>query len=330
MTFGNGYFLLLALTLLPLALAGIMALRWKKRSLARFGDPSLMAFLAASASRSRQTAKLILVLVALLLLVVAIAQPQWGSREIRLPQAGVDIIFALDVSQSMAAQDAPPNRLEWAKKEIIRFLDGLAGERVGLVIFAGSAFPRFPLTNDLEAAKALMKDAATGMTLSPGTDLQIALATAHQGFSKERLGAKVVVVVSDGEDQGSDASAEAARLAREGVVVYALGVGTASGAPIPQIGEEEGRAMALKRDAAGQLIISRLNPRLLQDIAQRGGGKYIDGDGAFLRQELAAMRRPAGKEEVRSVPEERFQLFALAALALLTGEFLLSEGRRRQ
>lgn len=283
MTFEHPGALWLLCLLLPLVGAIWRSESERRRRLARLGDLSVLSrSLPYSSSQKRVVGRALWAL-ALLCLILSLAKPQWGEHTELMPRRGLDVVFALDVSTSMRARDVLPDRLERAKAEIGLVLDRLGENRVGLVAFAGSAFPLCPLTTDVEALRAFLKTAEPELIPQGGTALAEGMSTALQLFLGEQDSAeesakagRLLVIITDGEDHEGDVNQMGEQLKSAGVTTMILGVGSELGEPIPLL-DDEGRVSGYKKDRQGQTIMSRMNPSMLRELAEVSGGKFIDG-----------------------------------------------------
>jgi Ca-activated chloride channel family protein len=271
-----------------------------------------------------------LILGAAALLVVALANPQIGTRMEEVKQEGVDLFILLDVSLSMKAEDLKPNRLDKSKLEIRNLIDRLAGDRVGLIVFAGDAYTQFPLTTDYSAASLFLDVVDVDAVPNPGTNIAAAITRALESFDFNETTTKVVVVITDGESTEGDAFEAAEEAAQKGVLLYTIGLGSPSGAPIPVYGA--GGRMDFKRDRMGNVVVSRLDEGALERIATIGGGKYFRGTTAqdeldeIYRAINALQKREFGVKQFTDF-EDRFQFFLAGGLILMVLEVLLSEKR---
>jgi Ca-activated chloride channel family protein len=316
----------LLLVVLAVALAGALALARRRAALIRAAGP-LAARVAPAANRTRPAARLGLSCLALALFALALSRPQCGTRSEVTKRHGVDLVVALDASRSMLAADVLPDRLSRAKLEIGALLDGLGGDRVGLVAFAGDAFVQCPLTSDTAAAKLFLRAVEPGAQPRQGTALAAALLAAKEVLDgSARPGrAKVVLVVSDGEDHEGGLASAARALAAEGVRVFALAVGTPGGAPVPP---PPGAA----RGPRGPPPLSRLDATALALLAAEGDGEVYDlssseGGLAAFRGALERMERTEVEGRTTIVFEDRYALAAFPGFLLLLAALLLREGR---
>jgi Ca-activated chloride channel homolog len=317
------------LALLPLLLGVfLVALRLRQRALKRFGTPAVLQRLTDGASTTKPIIRAALILGALVLLVVGLANPQIGTRLEEVKQEGVDLFIALDVSMSMKAEDIKPNRLDKAKLEIRNLIDRLAGDRVGLIVFAGDAFTQFPLTTDYSAANLFLDAVDVDAVPNPGTNIGAAITRAIESFDFKETTTKVVVIITDGESTEGNAFDAAEEAAQKGVLLYTIGLGSPSGAPIPVYGA--GGQMDFKRDRLGNVVVSKLDEASLERIATTGNGKYFRGTTAqdeldeIYRAINALQKMEFGVKQFTDF-EDRFQFFLVPAFVLLVLEILLSE-----
>ena len=327
--FGFPVFLWL-LVLIPVWAALLVWAFYRRRRASHvFVSPKLLDRIANSLSWSRLKWKSALWVAAWLLLVIGAADPQVGTRLEEVKREGIDVVIALDVSNSMLCEDLSPSRIENAKHEIQRFIDGLSGDRVGLVAFAGSAINHCPLTSDYGAAKLLTRIMDVDLVGEQGTALADALGASEQTFGTDEGSSRVIVVISDGEDHEEQAVEVARQAAQRGIRIYTIGMGTPQGAPIPVM-STKGGTQDFKRDRSGSIVVTRLNEVLLRQVAEAGNGEYYRASQSG--QELEAIwadiaqmeKRELGRKQYTAF-EDRFQYFVLPALLLLLIEFFLSE-----
>lgn len=297
------------------------ARRAAARRLRGFVSETLEARMAGTVRSGVRVWRSVARLTALALLIVAAARPQWGASEVELEQSGIDLVVALDISRSMLAEDLRPNRLERAKAEIADLVESLDGDRVGLVFFAGGAFPQCPLTVDYAAARLFLSQAEPSMISSQGTDMGAALTTALELFPAEGGRSRIVLVVTDGEDFGEGLDQALDQLREAGVVLYAVGIGTAEGAPIPDL-DDAGVRRGFVRDRDGQVVISRLQEGPLLELARATEGMYARTGSAGLdverlRAELRAMEGSTLRTQRVVSYQDRFTHPLIAALILL-------------
>jgi Ca-activated chloride channel family protein len=302
----------------------------RTKSLKEFGDITLIRQLMPGVSFRRGWIKFIIFLVAYSIIIFGLARPQFGSKLTEAKRKGIELIIALDVSNSMMAQDIQPNRLERAKQAISRLVDQLTNDRIGLIVFAGDAYVQLPVTNDYTSAKMFLSSIGPGIVPKQGTAIGAAINLAANSFSPQEETSKVIIVISDGENHEDD-PVEAARLANEkGIVIYTIGIGSPQGAPIPTgINTQD-----FLKDKDGNVVVSRLDEETLSKVAISSGGKYIRATNSQiglmpLFDEISKMERVEFKEKVFSEFDDQFQyLFGLAFLLLIL-EFLILERRNR-
>ncbi len=260
---------------LPLFLIFAISQIRKKRKQKQFADEKLLKRLAPDRSRFKLWVKFGLLALIVALLCIALANPKVGTKIETVKREGVDVVFAVDVSKSMLAEDVAPNRLEKAKRLVFETLNQLKGDRVGIVAYAASAYPLLPLTTDHAAAKMFLQSMNTDMLSSQGTAIQEAIRMGASYFDENQETARLLVIISDGEDHEIGATEIASEVLQQGVRIFTIGVGTEKGAPIPI---KEGSGQSYKRDRNGEVVITHLNRALLQQISQNAEGKYINGD----------------------------------------------------
>lgn len=303
--------------------------RLRRRALQRFGDAGILERLAESASKRKKPLKLSVLLLALAFIIVALANPQIGTRMQEVKQEGVDIFVALDVSLSMKAEDIKPNRLEKAKLEIRNLIDRLGGDRLGLVVFAGEAFTQFPLTTDYSAANLFLDVVDVDVVPVPGTAIGSAVKRAMESFNFKETTTKVIVIVTDGENTEGDAFEAANDAAKQGVLLYTIGMGSPSGTPIP-IYNASGQQVDFKRDRDGNIVVTKLDEVSLEKIATVGNGKYFRGTNAqdelneIYKTINTLQKREFGVKQFTDY-EDRFQFFLGAGIFLLLVELFISE-----
>lgn len=334
MTFANPTFLY-ALILVPLFAVFMMwANNKRKADLSRLGERKLIDQLSAGINWQGRRWRSILWLVALALVIVAMARPQWGSEVQTVEQEGLQVMVALDVSQSMLAQDSKPNRLARAKLEISDLMDKLNGDEVGLVVFSGASFIQFPLTSDYNTARMYLEGADPSIISRQGTAIGDAIQTAVRGFDDSLDSQKVLLVISDGEDAETDPIAAAQEAADAGILIYTIGFGTPEGEPIPVM-DAGGNVVDYKRDAQGEVVLSKLDESTLQEIARIGGGQYYRAaaDASELDSlltELSTLQKAKLESRFDTRMIERFQGFLLVALVVLVIAELIPDRVRKQ
>ena len=317
------------LWLIPLvAVALIVQDRKKKRALQVFADPHLLDRLSVQNHRGRRFIKALLLLLSLGLMLFALAGPRWGSHYEEVSQKGVDIMLLIDVSPSMLVEDIPPNRLERARREILDFIKIVQGDRVGLIAFAGAAFIQCPLTLDYAALEMFLSALQPDLIPVPGTDLGAAIDMGIAAFDAESATDKVILLITDGEDNETRGLKAARQAAAGGVKIFIFGIGDVGGGPIPELDGSGG----FKKDRQGNLILSKLEEEDLQNIASLTGGTYVRSVAGDLDLDVLyfdGIKSHTQAQELKSgkikVYEERFPLFVLAAFILLLIEGFIDE-----
>ncbi|HER07874.1 MAG TPA: VWA domain-containing protein [Bacteroides sp.] len=312
-----------------LMLAGYLVYwRYRRRSLDRIGDRGLVGTLMPDASGPAHHWKFILLLLGTTLLIIAASGPRVGSKLEEVEQKGREIIIALDVSNSMLAEDVQPSRLERSKQMIRRMVDRMSNDKIGLIVFAGDAYTQIPITDDYTSVKMFLAGAGPDMVSKQGTAIGSAIKLAVRSFSTVSgetpeggsASSKGIVVITDGENHEDDAVGEATRAAEQGIRVFTVGLGDPDGVPIPL----RPGSSAKRRDKEGQVVVSKLNEKLLVEVARAGNGAYIAGDRInSLLDELDKLQKTEQKSRVFAEYAERFQYFAGFALLFLILEFFI-------
>jgi Ca-activated chloride channel family protein len=314
--------------------AGLSALGlWRRRRALSLAAGSLAPRVAPGANVARPAARLGLSATALALLALALARPQCGTRTEVVRRSGVDLAIVLDLSRSMTARDVKPDRLERARLELSALLDQLAGDRVALVVFAGTAYLQCPLTSDTSAAKLFLRSTGPDDLPQQGTALAPALLAARDALLLSDRGAraKVALLVSDGEDQEGGVEAAAREVADAGITLHALAVGTRAGAPIPEV-DAGGTVTGYKKDRSGAMVVTRLDDATLAAVVAAGGGRVFelespDGGMAAFRAELERTEKSELESRLTVVYEDRYAIAAFPAFLFLLAAVLLREGR---
>jgi Ca-activated chloride channel family protein len=332
MRFGEPHWLWL-LALLPLLAVGLtLALRRRGRALRAWCDDGLLVRMVPDRAPRVPWLRAGLVVLAAAFLVLAAARPQVGSRVLAVERKGIDLMVALDLSESMRAEDLRPDRLTRAKQGVESLLDRLRGDRVGLVGFAGDAFVQCPLTLDYAAARMFLRLMTPEMIPVPGTDLGAAIRSAVKSFDPKERKYKALVLVTDGEDHGRDLEAAVREAKEQGVRVFAVGIGSEKGEPIPQR-SAAGEVRDYKRARDGDVVMTRLDAATLRKICDDTGGRYFDGNAGGLALdrlygEISGMEQKEQKGGIAVQYDDRYGYFAAAAFLLLAVESMLAERRR--
>ena len=327
--------LLYGLAVLPLlALLFLASLQARRRRLARLIEPGRGATFGVRPLPLRRRLRGLILFVCLGLLIGALARPQWGDKVEEVTSRGLDLMVCLDCSTSMLAEDLKPSRLARAKHAVERLLGSLAGDRVGIVAFAGTAFPQCPLTIDYGAARMFLDLLDPAMFESQGTDLAGAVETAITALKKGGEGAHVILLLSDGEGHGGDVDRAIKAAKAAGIRVYTVGMGTPGGAPIPLRGKG-GTLAGYKKDRRGEVVITRLVPDDLARLAVESGGAYFQATPGDTEMEevvaqMAGLARGERSARLTVHHQERYLVLVLPALLLLLLDAAWPEGKRPQ
>ena len=316
------------LVLIPiLALVRFISYRNQKKRLRKFGDIQLLKELMPDVSRFRPSVKFWILLGALALLIIMLARPQLGTKINHEKRVGIETIIAMDISNSMRAEDIVPNRLDRSKMMVENLVDHFSNDKIGLIVFAGDAFVQLPITSDHVSAKMFLSSIDPSLIATQGTDLAKAIDMATHSFTQEEGVGKAIVVITDGEDHEGGA-VESAKAAKDnGMRVYVLGVGSVNGAPIPIPGTGD-----FMKDNTGNTVMSALNEDMCKQVAQAGGGAYIHVENNSAAQdqldnELDKLAKKETTATIYSEFDEQFQAFGLLALLLLIIEICILDRR---
>jgi Ca-activated chloride channel family protein len=329
MRFGNIVYLMILWVVPALVLFYVYSFRKKNRLIELFAERQLFLQLTPGISHRRNVFKAILLVLAVIFAVLALIRPKWGYHWEEIKRKGVDIVICIDVSSSMLAEDIMPNRLERAKRKINDLLNLLEGDRIGLVAFAGTSFVQCPLTLDYGACSIFLDYLDTDLIPIQGTALGEAIRTGIGCFPQGERKSRAIILITDGEDHQGDPLSAAEEAKKEGVRIFAIGIGKEGGAPIPDPGG------GFKKDSTGSLILSKLDEVTLQKIALETGGGYVrsvTGDLDLEKIYLQNIRKTIEQKELESTRrkrwEERFQWPLLFAVILLGAESLYGEKKR--
>ncbi|MDX1363792.1 VWA domain-containing protein [Arenibacter latericius] len=293
---------------------------WKKRAQRKFSDPTLLKRLTPERSTFKATLKLILLLLGITFMTLALVNPKMGTKLETVKREGLDIVFAVDVSKSMLAEDIAPNRLDKAKRLVSEIINQLASDRIGIIAYAGQAFPQLPLTTDYGAAKMFLQNMNTDMLSSQGTAIDQAVNLATNYYDDGETN-RVLFIISDGEDHSEgDITRSVDEATKENIRIFTVGVGTAKGGPIPL--KRNGVVESFLRDREGEVVITRMNEQTLRDIANDGNGEYISGENteqavSFIRDQLNRIDKTEFEAKQFAEFKDQFQWFLGAALLFL-------------
>lgn len=317
------------LVVVPLLIIAFYAYRrWQKNSKKKLGDINLINQLILNKSNLKSKIKFYLILFAYIFLIIGLANPQIGTKSENVKREGLDIIVAIDVSNSMLAEDLSPNRLTAAKLAMERLINRLRTDRLGMIVFAGQAYVQLPLTSDYSAAKLFLQTINTNIVPTQGTAIGAAINLGIQSFPEEEGKNRALIIITDGENHEDDAVAAAEDARKKGIKVYTVGMGSPSGAPIPIM--RNGQISGYRDDGNGNTIVSSLNEKMLQEIATAGNGQYYRASNAGagipqIMQDLSSLEKNEYESKIFTDFEDRYQIFIAIALLLLFIEIILSE-----
>ena len=327
--FAHPEFLYLLFVLPALIAFYVYAIILKKKAIKKYGNPELLEELMPEVSPKRQHLKFWLLFGAIAMVIIVIAGPQFGSKLETVKRQGVEIMVCLDVSNSMLAEDVTPNRLEKAKQMLSKLTDGFSNDKVGLIVFAGDAFTQLPITSDYVSAKMFLSSINPSMVSTQGTAIGAAINLAMRSFTPSETSDKAIVLITDGENHEDDAVKAAAAAAEKGIHVNIVGRGDPKGTPIPVGGNND-----FMKDREGNVVITKLNEEMCQEIAAAGHGTYVRADNTnsalrALQKEIEKMNKSELDSKVYSEYDERFQTFAWIALILLLVDFMTLSRKNR-
>lgn len=323
--FENPIFFWLLLVIPLLVFVRYAHIQHRKKKLRRFGDMNLLNEMMEDVSRYRPSVKFWLLMAVLVLLIIMLARPQMGSKISREKRQGIEVIIAMDISNSMLAKDVVPSRLEKSKLLVENLVDHFTNDKVGLIVYAGDAFIQLPITSDYVSAKMFLQNITPSLIATQGTDIGEAIRLAMNSFTQDEKAGKAIVVITDGEDHEGGALEAAKEAKKRGFKVFILGVGTSAGAPI-EISEGNGYLT----DNAGETVMTRLNENMCKEIAEAGSGTYIHVDNTSIAQErlddeIAKMQKGELTSVIYSEYDEQFQAVGIIALLLLILEICILE-----
>ena len=303
---------------------------WKSNIQDNFLSKNALMRLSPNISSFKPYLRIFTILFCLIFLVLAMINPQMGTKMETFKRFGVDIVFAVDVSRSMLAEDIVPNRLEKSKQLVNQIINTLNGDRIGIVAYAGKAFPQLPITTDYSSGKMFLQSMNTDMISSQGTAIDEAIQLATNYYDDESKIERILIIISDGEDH-NDVSVDMAKIASEkGIIIYTIGVGKEKGAPIPI--KKNGIIQSYKKDNKGEVVITKLNRQVLVDIANQTGGEFIDGtETKFVVNRIGEILKETEKKEFESKKfseyKDQFQWFLAIGLLLLFIEIFLFDSK---
>ncbi|MDN0051837.1 VWA domain-containing protein [Bacteroides caecigallinarum] len=295
----------------------------RRKKLRQYGDPELMAHLMPNVSKYRPDVKFWLVTAALVMVIFMLARPQFGSKMETVKRQGVETVVALDISNSMLAQDVTPSRLEKSKKLVSRLVETFNNDKVAMIVFAGEAFTQLPITSDYISAKMFLETISPSLITTQGTDIRGAIDLAMKSFTPNEGVGRAIVLITDGENHEGGAVEAAQQAAEKGVRVFVLGVGSPDGSPIPVEGTND-----FRRDKDGNVVVTKLNEQMCQEIAKAGNGMYVRVDNTnnaemALNAEINKLAKADVETQVYTEFDEQFDVLAWLALILLAADVML-------
>lgn len=324
--FEDPTYLYLLISLPLLILIRMYGLRKRKKQLKEFGDILLVKELMPNVSGGRRELKFWLMLAAVALIAVMLARPQMGTKISQDKRQGIEVMIALDISNSMKAEDVAPSRLDKSKMMIENLVDNFTDDKVGLVVFAGDAFIQLPITSDYVSAKMFLQNIDPSLIASQGTNLAEAVGLSSRSFTKQDNVGRAIIVITDGEDHEGGAVEAAKQAKKNGMRVFVLGVGSTKGTPIP-----DGNGGYMK-DNTGQVVMSALNEEMCKQVAEAGGGAYIHVDNNNLAQrqldnEISKLQKGDIMNVVYSEYDEQFQAVGILLIIILIVETIVLESK---
>ncbi|MCL5991627.1 MAG: VWA domain-containing protein [Bacteroidetes bacterium] len=330
--FENSIFLYTLVLVPAFALLYFLLRNYRKNLLKKYGDISLLNQLMPEVSKYKNVLKISLLLSGLAFLILGIANPQIGTKLENFKREGIDVIIAIDVSNSMKAEDVKPNRLERAKQYVSKLIDKMYNDRIGLIVFAGDAFIQLPLTTDYSAAKLFLSTVDNDLVYNQGTAIGKAIELAMKSFKQEEKKYKALIIITDGENHEDDAISMAGEAAKTGIVIYTIGMGSVNGAPIPIYSGNQ--RVNFMTDNEGNTVVTKLDASMLEQIASAGDGKFIrstgdDPDLASMLDEIAGMEKKEYKAQLFTDYVDYFQYLFGLALVLLLADIFVSERKNK-
>ena len=303
----------------------------RKRALRKFGYETILKQLMPFSSANRPFIKFFILMLALAFFIGGIARPQFGSKLKKVKREGVELIIALDVSNSMMAEDIKPNRLERAKRAISRLVDRLKDDKIGLIVFAGDAYTQLPITSDYNSAKLFLNSVSTQIVPKQGTAIGAAINLAIRSFTPNGDANKAIVVITDGENHEDDAILATEAAVENGIIVHTIGMGLPAGSPIPVL---RGGQTDYLKDRDGKVVVTKLNEQMLEQIAVAGSGIYVRANNAqvglnALFDEINKMEKQEMETRTYSEYDDQFQYFFAIGLLLLFFEFIILDRKNK-
>ncbi len=307
-------------------------LLWKKKKQTQFATHTLLEKLAPEKSSGKLILKVVLWCLAIVSFTIALVNPKFGTKLEMVKREGVDIVFAVDVSKSMLAEDIAPNRIEKAKQLVTQIINNLASDRIGIIAYAGQAYPQLPITTDYASAKMFLQNMNTNMLSSQGTAISDAIEMATTYFNDEEQTNRILIIISDGEDHSDNAIEAATMAAQKGIKIFTIGVGEAKGAPIPL--KRNGIVESYKKDRNGETVITKLNEVILKEVANKANGFYINGKSTqnvvdTIKEALLKMDKKEFETKQYTDFDQKFQWFLALGLFFLLFDVLVLEKKTK-
>jgi len=330
--FANPDFLYLLLLLPVMLILYIISSVRRKRSIRKLGDQKLVSELLPELSEIRPLVKFMLMMIVIISAIIALARPQFGSKIEDVKKEGVEVIIALDVSNSMLAEDIQPNRLTRAKQAISRLVDNLGNDKIGLIVFAGDAYTQIPVTTDYVSAKMFLSSIGPEMVPKQGTAIGAAISLGIRSFTPGENKSKALIIITDGENHEDDPVSVAVEASKAGIVIHTIGIGSEQGVPVPVA---TGNRRDFMKDRDGNTVITRLNEDILRNVALSGKGNYVRASNSNIGlEEIYGEIRKMKQEELESTVyteyNDQFQIFTAIAAFLLILEFLIMDRKNRR
>lgn len=320
------FWILVLIPVLLVLFTGVLI--WQKAAQRKFADKELLKKLSPDQSVFKSILKIVVLCLVVACISMALVNPKMGTKLETVKREGVDVVFAMDVSKSMLAEDIAPNRLEKSKQLVTQIINSLASDRIGIIAYAASAFPQLPITTDYGSAKMFLQSMNTDMLSSQGTAINEAVELAKTYYNDEEQTNRVLIIISDGEDHEGNVNSIVEEASKEGIRIFTIGVGTSKGGPIPI--KRNGIVQSYKKNSQGETVITKLNPTILQEIAKKANGTYIDGKSTnqvveTVTELLKGMNKKEFEAKQFADYKDRFQWFIGAALLLLFFDVFLLE-----
>ncbi|MDT3738565.1 MAG: VWA domain-containing protein [Candidatus Kapabacteria bacterium] len=306
--------------------------RWRRKRLDQIGNRVLVKSLIPDTTGFKPLLKFIFLLFAYSFLIIVLARPQIGTKLEEVKRMGVEVIIAVDVSNSMLSEDIKPSRLERSKQAIMRLIDKLEDDRIGMVVFAGKSYLQLPLTTDYSAARLMTSTLSPELVSTQGTAIGSAIELAMETFTKDETKSKALIVITDGENHEDDAIGAAQKASDKGIIIHTIGMGSSGGGPIPVY--ENGNMSGYRKDNQGNVIMTKLDSKTLQQIASVGKGEFVFADVADVNlsdliDKISTMEKDEYGTKKFTDFDDKFQFFLSIALMFLTIEFFISDRKNR-